>query len=97
MKQLIYFLIAGTRGGELRARIIFEINKKPLNANQLSKKLKCDYKTITHHIDILTKNKLITKQGNYGGIYFLSETMQNFFQEFEKIWNQFGNDFGKHF
>ena len=39
MEDIIWWLIAGTRGGINRARIINELNSRPYNANQLAKKL----------------------------------------------------------
>lgn len=95
MDKLLWYLFAGTRGGETRARIIVEIRKTPQNANQLSSALKMDYKTIQHHITILLKNQLITQQGNYGALYFLSDYLEENYAEFEDIWKRFGNNSGK--
>ena len=40
LKYLLGWLIAGTRGGVTRARIIKALKKKPQNANQLATLLK---------------------------------------------------------
>jgi DNA-binding transcriptional ArsR family regulator len=56
MNKILWWLIAGTKGGINRARIVNEIHKRPYNANQLAEKLKLDYKTIRHHIKILKED-----------------------------------------
>lgn len=60
-KELL-FLIKVRDGGETTARIIDSILERPYNKNQLSKKLKLDYKTITYHIGIISKYNYITKE-----------------------------------
>lgn len=92
MKNLIWFLFAGTRGGEMRARIINSIKAKPKNANQLSKDLKVDYKTIQHHLKTLSKNRLLTieNKNEYGATYFISPLMKENMQIFNEIWEGFG-------
>ncbi|MDP2767734.1 MAG: winged helix-turn-helix domain-containing protein [Candidatus Methanoperedens sp.] len=37
---------------------------RPYNANQLAEAMNMDYKTIRHHLDILTKNGVITMEGD---------------------------------
>lgn len=75
MKQLIWYLFAGTRGGETRLKIVCILHDRPFNANELSKKMGMDYKTITHHIRVLEKNSVIysSSKGSYGQMYFISE------------------------
>ena len=92
MKNILWYLIAGTRGGETRGRIIELLQKKPSNANEIAELLKLDYKTIRHHLEILEKNNLITaiNKGNYGAVYFLSPLMEQNIALFGEIWVQFG-------
>lgn len=92
MKNLIWYLLAGTRGGETRVLIVTALKKKPMNANQLAKSLNLDYKTIQHHIRILLDNQLITavNRGNYGAVYFISESMAELWNDFRSIWERFG-------
>lgn len=48
-----------------------------------------DYKTIRHHLDVLTKNGIITMEGDkYGAMYFLSKTMEANLNEFNQIWEK---------
>ena len=92
MKNLLWYLVAGTRGGETRGKIIELLNKKPSNANKISEILKLDYKTVRHHLGVLEKNNIIVavNKGNYGAVYFLSELMESNIKVFGEIWAQFG-------
>lgn len=92
MKHILYYLLIGTRGGETRIRIINSIIKKPKNANQLSSDLSLDYKTVQHHLKILTENKVLklVNEGSYGAVYFLSEYMEQNINLFNEIWAKFG-------
>ncbi len=92
MKNLLWYLIAGTRGGETRGKIIDLLRKKPSNANKIAEMLKLDYKTVRHHLEVLEKNNIIIpiNKGNYGAVYFLSEFMQENIKLFDEIWVQFG-------
>ena len=92
MKNLLWYLIAGTRGGETRGKIIELLHKKPSNANKIAELLKLDYKTVRHHLEILEKNSIIiaVNKGNYGAVYFLSELMEPNMQLFGEIWGKFG-------
>lgn len=92
MKNILWYLIAGTKGGETRGRIIEFLNKKPSNANRIAGMLKLDYKTVRHHLEVLEKNNIITavNKGKYGAVYFLSELMESNMQLFGEIWGQFG-------
>ncbi len=93
MKKILWWLIAGTKGGINRARIINELNERPYNAHQLSEKLELDYKTVRHHIKILEENKIITSTGEkYGTMYFLSSQLEDNYKLFEDIWKKMGEN-----
>ncbi len=62
---------------------------RPYNANQLAEAMNMDYKTIRHHLDVLTKNGVITMEGDkYGAMYFISKTMEANINEFHQIWEK---------
>lgn len=89
LKYLLGWLIAGTRGGVTRAKIIETLKETPQNANQLANTLEMDYRTIRHHLKILTKNRIITSAGDgYGTTYFLSPEMEENYGLFEEIMNK---------
>ena len=92
MKQVLWYLVAGTRGGQTRARIIREIAKRPANTHQLAKRLGLDYKTVQHHLKIQVENHILSvlNQGKYAAGYFLSNEVNENRPEFEQIWEEFG-------
>ena len=89
LKYLLGWLIAGTRGGVTRAKIIETLRENPQNANQLANTLGMDYRTIRHHLKLLQKNRIITSAGDgYGITYFLSIEMEENYVVFEEILNK---------
>lgn len=73
-KNLLY-LIGATRGGPMRARIISELLQGPLNPSQLAKRLKVDYKTVTHHLSVLLKMNWVTRSNErYAELYSVTFT-----------------------
>ena len=89
LKYLLGWLIAGTRGGATRAKIIGILKETPQNANQLATRLGMDYRTMRHHIEVLEKNRIITSAGEgYGKTYFLSQVMEENYFLFEEIVNK---------
>jgi DNA-binding transcriptional ArsR family regulator len=85
----LWYLLAGTRGGVTRAKIINLLMERPYNANQLAEALNMDYKTIRHHLDVLNKNGVITIEGEkYGAMYFLSKSVEANLDVFREIWEK---------
>ena len=89
MKQVLWWLIAGSKGGINRARIIRLLHERPYNANQITQLLHLDYKTIRHHLEVMKKHQVITPmEEGYGTMYFLTEQMEAKYGEFMEIWRQ---------
>jgi predicted transcriptional regulator len=85
-KRLLWFLFAGSRGGDNRMKIIDLLKERPYNINQLSESLGLDYKAIQHHILVLQKNNMITKVGEkYGVLYFISNYLEANIEAFNEI------------
>lgn len=83
MKRLMYWLLLGTREARTRMRIIKNIREKQSNINQLAESLGMDYKTIRHHIKMLSDNGLIISDGSgFGTVYFLSTEMESNYKYF---------------
>jgi len=81
-------LIAGSRGGTNRARIIEALHDRPYNVNQLSLELDLDYKTIQHHIKVLEDHNILvnsSKEKKYGEMIFLSNRMEENYPIFIEI------------
>ena len=90
-KMILWLIIAGTRGGPNRAKILNLIKETPMNANKISKVLNVDHKTVKHHVEILTKNDLIVKaQKDYGAEYHLSPIMKENQNVLEEIMRKIG-------
>jgi predicted transcriptional regulator len=88
-KKLFCFLFAGTRGGINRISIIELLIDQPYNINQLSDLIKIDYKAVQHHIHVLEKNNLITKEGEkYGILYFISNYLEANMEAFREVINK---------
>jgi predicted ArsR family transcriptional regulator len=86
MEKALWYLIAGTRGGENRARIIRLLRNKPRNANQLADNLDVGYNTVRHHLDMLEEHDVVEAGGNdYGELYFLTDKFEQHNNEFETI------------
>jgi len=86
LKQLLGWLITGSKGGKTRAQIIETVKTNPRNANQIATQLNVDYKTIRHHLTILQKNRLIVPVGtHYSTVYFLSQPMEDNYSLFEQM------------
>jgi DNA-binding transcriptional ArsR family regulator len=85
-KRLLWYLFAGSRGGENRIRIIDLLKVKPHNINQLAEILGVDYKGVQHHIGVLEKNNIVTKLGEkYGVLYFISNYLEANLEAFNEV------------
>jgi len=86
MEQALWYLFAGTRGGENRARIVHALDERPRNANQLADHLAVDYNTVRHHLDMLVEHDVVEKgDEDYGALYFLTDQFDGYRDEFDRI------------
>jgi predicted ArsR family transcriptional regulator len=86
MEKALWYLLAGTRGGANRARIIRLLDARPRNANQLARELEVDYNTVRHHLDVLVDHDVVEPGGeNYGELYFLTDRFEKNREAFEHI------------
>jgi len=93
LKVLLWWILAGTKGGKVRAKILLILKERPMNASQLATQMQLDYKTIRHHLRVLTDNKLLESGGgNYGSMYFLSPQLESNFQIVEEILEKIGKE-----
>ncbi|WP_424000190.1 ArsR/SmtB family transcription factor [Haloarcula salina] len=89
MRQLLWWLIGGSRGGENRLRIVRTLQERPQNTNQLAETLDLNYKTVQHHLEVLEENNVVTTTGDdYGKMYFLTDRMSNNFDILDDIAEQ---------
>ncbi|MFB6162277.1 MAG: ArsR/SmtB family transcription factor [Halococcoides sp.] len=93
MEKALWDLLAGTRGGANRARIIRLLDERPRNANRLADALDVDYNTIRHHLDVLTDHDVVEAGGeDYGELYFLTDQFEANRDTFEGITDQVSLD-----
>lgn len=86
MEQALWYLLAGTRGGANRVRIIEALDDRPRNTNRLSEDLDLDYKTVEHHIEMLEEYDIVEAGGNdYGQMYFLTDRFDGYRDSFREI------------
>jgi DNA-binding transcriptional ArsR family regulator len=89
MEKALWYLLAGTRGGENRARIIRCLDERPRNANKLAEQLDVDYNTVRHHLDVLLDHDVVERGGDdYGAMYFLTDRFEAHRAVFEEITDQ---------
>ena len=85
-RRLLWYLFAGSRGGENRIKIIHLLQDTPLNINRMAEVLDLDYKAVQHHVDVLEKNNLISRMGEkYGIMYFVSNYLESNMDTFKEI------------
>jgi len=87
-------LIGSTKGGVNRAKILEFLNTRPANTNQIATELKLDYKTVLHHLKVLSENGLIITDNkeSYGATYFLTPLMEKNYSSFKSILAKIRND-----
>ncbi len=93
LKRVLWYVLAGTRGGLMRIKIIELIKDRPYNANQIKEALEVDYKTVQHHLKVLLENKILTtsEEKKYGSVYFLSPMVEKNIHIIEEIREKIGN------
>lgn len=85
-KRLLWYLFAGSKGGDNRIKIIDMLKEQPRNINQLDALLNLDYKAVQHHVNVLEKNNLITRVGEkYGVLYFLSTYLEHNIEMYNEV------------
>lgn len=86
MEKALWYLLAGMRGGENRARIIRSLSERPRNANQLADVLGVEYNTVRYHLELLVEHDIVEKgEESYGTMYFLTDRFEQHREQFEEI------------
>lgn len=89
MEKALWYLLAGTRGGENRTRIVGLLDERPRNANRIADELDVDYNTARHHLDMLIDHDVVEAGGgDYGKLYFLTDRFERHREAFERITEQ---------
>jgi DNA-binding transcriptional ArsR family regulator len=86
MEGVLWYLLAGARGGPNRCRILEALRDRPRNANQLAEDLELDYTTVRHHLDLLVEHDLVEPAGDgYGTVYLLADRVEDDWETVEDV------------
>lgn len=89
METVLWQVLAGTRGGPNRARILRALDDRPRNANQLAEDLDISYKTVRHHLEVLEENGVVqSSDEDYGAVYLPTERARDHWATVEEIIDQ---------
>lgn len=89
MEAVLWQVLAGTRGGPNRARILDAVRERPRNANRLAEETGLAYQTVRHHLDVLERNDVITSTDeDYGAVYLPSDRTRQHWDTVEEIIDQ---------
>ncbi|PSP98676.1 ArsR family transcriptional regulator [Halobacteriales archaeon QS_4_70_19] len=89
MDAVLWQVLAGTRGGPNRARLLRALNRRPRNANRLAEALDLSYNTVRHHLDVLAENDVVVPSGeDYGEVYLPSDRTRDHWDTVEEILEQ---------
>lgn len=85
-RRVLWHLLGTTRGAPTRIQILLLLRERPRNTNQLALDMRLDYKTIEHHLRILTENHVVAPaKDGYAADFHLTHEMRSHLDEFEKI------------
>ena len=88
-RKLLWWIFGVTKGGIVRAKIARLLYERPMNANQIAKKLKMDYTTVRYHLNILLKHGIVeTSEHTYIVVYFLTEKFLEHWDKFQEIYDK---------
>jgi DNA-binding transcriptional ArsR family regulator len=86
MEAVLWYVLAGTRGGMNRVRILRALDERPSNPNQLASDMDLNYDTVRHHLDVLTDNDLVRSSGDdYGAVYLPTASVKDNWDTVETI------------
>ena len=86
MEDVLWYLLASSRGGPTRVRIVRALDERPRNANQLAKELDLDYTTVRHHLDVLMENNVVRRtDDDYAAVYLFTDRLESRWGVVEEI------------
>lgn len=86
MEGVLWYLLASSRGGTSRVRILQTLADRPSNPNELATALDLDYSTVRHHLDILAKNNVVERTDDqYAAPYLVTGQVRDHWDVVERI------------
>lgn len=93
MEGVLWHLLASSRGGPSRIRILRALDERPQNANELAGKLDLDYTTVRHHLEILADNNIVERAGeDYAVVYLITDRTRAHWETVEEIFDTVDGD-----
>ncbi|USZ73315.1 winged helix-turn-helix domain-containing protein [Natronosalvus halobius] len=86
MDDVLWYVLASSRGGPTRVRILRALEERPRNANQLATDLEFDYTTIRHHLNVLMENNVVRRtDDDYAAVYLFTEQVRSNWDTVETV------------
>lgn len=86
MEGVLWHLLASSRGGPSRVRIVRALDERPRNANELAEHLDLDYTTVRHHLDVFLENNVVRRtDDDYAAVYLFTEQVETHWGTVEDI------------
>ena len=86
MEDVLWYVLASSRGGPSRVRIVRALQDRPRNATQLAAELDLDYTTVRHHLEVLKENNIVDRTDNeYAAVYLFTDQVETNWETVEKI------------
>jgi predicted ArsR family transcriptional regulator len=93
MEGVLWYVLASSRGGPTRTRIVKALDERPRNANELATELDLDYTTVRYHLDVLMDNNVVKRTENeYAAVYLFTDQVKTNWDIVEQILQTVGND-----
>ena len=87
-RHMLWWVFVVSRGGRTRRMMVDLLVVSPMNANQLAGNLSVNYRTVSHHLKVLTESKLVEAQGpRYGQVYFPTSLLTSNFAIYQEVVN----------
>jgi DNA-binding transcriptional ArsR family regulator len=86
MEGVLWHVLASSRGGPTRVRIVRALEERPYNANELADRLELDYTTVRHHLDVLQENSVVrSTDDDYAAVYLFTDQVEDHWDVVEEI------------
>lgn len=86
MDDVLWYVLASSRGGTTRVRLLQALDERPRNANELAEELELDYTTVRHHLDVLMENNIVRRPTDeYAAVYLFTDQATAHWDTIEEI------------
>ncbi|ESS06455.1 MAG: transcriptional regulator, ArsR family [uncultured archaeon A07HB70] len=73
MDPTLYQVLAGTRGGATRVRLLRALDERPRSRRELATEFDLAYSTVHDHVERLEREGLVRRTGDHGAVYAPSD------------------------